>query len=247
LQILLVEDTPVNQQLAVRLLEKRGHFVTVASNGQEALTVLKRSTFDLVLMDVQMPVMDGFQATASIRQEEASTGKHLRIVAMTAHAMQGDRERCLDAGMDAYISKPIQADELAEIVESGTAQAPDKETAEVVTVQIFDHAEALKRVEGDKDLLMRLAGAFLQDAPRRVAEIRASILRGDVSGVERAAHSVKGQVAYFAARTTSAAAAALEKTAHGGDLSECGRLFADLEERLDALRPELLRLGTERG
>jgi CheY-like chemotaxis protein len=122
LQILLVEDNAVNQQLAVRLLEKRGHIVTVASNGREALDFLKQSKFDLALMDVQMPVMDGFETTAAIRKQEAVSGNHLPVIAMTAHAMQGDRERCLAAGMDAYISKPIQADELIEMVENAAGR-----------------------------------------------------------------------------------------------------------------------------
>jgi len=116
-EILLAEDNVVNQQLAVRLLEKRGHAVTVASNGSEALALLKKSKFDLVLMDVQMPVMDGFQATAAIRQQESATGKHLPIIAMTAHAMQGDRERCLKVGMDAYLTKPVHAAELTAVLD----------------------------------------------------------------------------------------------------------------------------------
>jgi CheY-like chemotaxis protein len=107
LQILLVEDNPVNQKVAVRLLEKHGHSVTVAGNGKEALSCLDERPFDLVLMDVQMPVMDGLEATAVIRQRETGTDRRLPIVALTAHAMVGDREKCLDAGMDGYVTKPI--------------------------------------------------------------------------------------------------------------------------------------------
>ena len=118
LQILLAEDNVVNQQLAVRLLEKRGHTVTVAATGSEAVGLVKKAPFDLVLMDVQMPEMDGFEATAVIRREEEPTGKHLPIIAMTAHAMGGDRERCLAAGMDGYISKPIQTEDLIEAIEN---------------------------------------------------------------------------------------------------------------------------------
>ena len=117
LQILLAEDNVVNQQLALRLLEKRGHKVTIALDGAEALTLLKKVPFDVVLMDVQMPVLDGFQATAAIRQKEISTGAHIPIIAMTAHAMEGDRERCLAAGMDSYISKPVQGNQLIAMVE----------------------------------------------------------------------------------------------------------------------------------
>ena len=117
LQILVVEDNAVNQALAIRLLEKRGHTVTVADDGREALAALDKQPFDLVLMDVQMPEMDGFEATAAIREKEKATGAHIPIIAMTAHAMKGDEERCLAAGMDAYISKPIQPTQLFQTIE----------------------------------------------------------------------------------------------------------------------------------
>jgi len=116
LHILLVEDNAVNQVLAVRLLEKRGHSVTVAGNGKEALAALEKNTFDLVLMDVQMPEMDGFEATAAIREKEKASGHHVQVIAMTAHAMAGDRERCLEAGMDDYITKPIRPQELSDLL-----------------------------------------------------------------------------------------------------------------------------------
>jgi CheY-like chemotaxis protein len=118
LHILLAEDNKINQKLAVAMLEKWGHTVVVASNGKEALAALEEQGFDLVLMDVQMPEMDGFEATAAIRGGEKATGRHIPIVAMTAHAMEGDRERCLEAGMDGYTSKPIRAKELSEAIES---------------------------------------------------------------------------------------------------------------------------------
>jgi CheY-like chemotaxis protein len=118
LSILLVEDNTVNQKLAVRLLEKWGHQVIVAGNGKEALSVLERQRFDLVLMDVQMPEMDGLEATATIRSRERSTNSHLPIIAMTAHAMKGDRERCLAAGMDSYLTKPLQIKELHAVIQN---------------------------------------------------------------------------------------------------------------------------------
>jgi CheY-like chemotaxis protein len=117
LAVLVAEDDPVNQRLAVRLLEKRGHTVQAATNGQKALEALEKHSFDLVLMDVQMPEVDGFQATAAIREREKTTGRHLRIIAMTARAMDGDREKCLAAGMDGYVSKPIQGSELLAVIE----------------------------------------------------------------------------------------------------------------------------------
>ena len=118
LKVLLAEDNLVNQRLAVRLLEKRGHRVVVASNGLEALAALKKETFELVFMDVQMPEMDGMEATAAIREEEKRSGEHVPVVALTAHAMKGDREKCLAAGMDGYLTKPIRPQELEEILEA---------------------------------------------------------------------------------------------------------------------------------
>ena len=129
-RILLAEDNPINQVVAVRLLEKRGYQVRVAANGLEAVEAVRRESFDLVLMDVQMPDMDGFEATMMIRQEEAATGRHIPIVAMTAHAMKGDQERCLEAGMDSYVSKPIRPDHLMEVIARFTS--PASETAERV-------------------------------------------------------------------------------------------------------------------
>jgi CheY-like chemotaxis protein len=117
LRVLLAEDNTVNQMLAVRLLQRRGHTVTVAGNGKEALAALEKQPFDIILMDVQMPEMDGLQTTAAIRASETETGKHIPIIAITAHAMLGDKERCLDAGMDAYVSKPLQVEDLFDAIQ----------------------------------------------------------------------------------------------------------------------------------
>jgi CheY-like chemotaxis protein len=115
-RILLAEDNLVNQRLAVKLLEKQGHSVRVANNGREAVDTLAKEAFDLVLMDVQMPVMSGLQAAALIREREKETGEHIRIIALTANAMSGDREKCLAAGMDGYLSKPIRVDALLAVL-----------------------------------------------------------------------------------------------------------------------------------
>jgi CheY-like chemotaxis protein len=120
LHILVVEDNTINKQLVVRLLQKAGHSVAVAENGEQALRAVADDHFDVVLMDVQMPVMDGFEATAAIRRNEQQSGRHLPIVALTAHAMQGDREKCLAAGMDGYISKPIRNSELFAAIAAAT-------------------------------------------------------------------------------------------------------------------------------
>ncbi len=246
LQILLAEDNPVNQQLALRLLEKRGHIVTVATNGRQALELLKQTRFDVALMDVQMPVMDGFEATAAIRQAEEFSGNHLPIIAMTAHAMQGDRDRCLKVGMDAYIAKPVQGDELIEMVERVSVTAFQEKVMPSASVPVFDRQEALGRFQGDDGLLAELAELFLKDSPRQVAEIRSAIQREDFPGIERAAHSLKGSVVNFAARHSVDAALKLEKSANRGDLAECQSLCSVLEQELDNLRVELLRLGRDK-
>jgi two-component system, sensor histidine kinase and response regulator len=130
--VLLAEDNPVNQRLAVRLLEKRGHSVVVAGNGREALEALEKQSFDLVFMDVQMPEMDGLEATAAIREKEKGSGVHRPIIALTAHAMKGDRERCLASGMDGYLTKPIRPQELDEILEQNlTSRLAAAETLEL--------------------------------------------------------------------------------------------------------------------
>jgi CheY-like chemotaxis protein len=131
LHVLLAEDNVINQRLFVRLLEKQGHTTTVANNGREALAALEQEDFDIVLMDVQMPEMDGFEATARIRQQEQQTGAHIPIIAMTAHAMEGDRERCLEAGMDGYVSKPIQRDKLFKTMADLTSAAAGQHPTEV--------------------------------------------------------------------------------------------------------------------
>ena len=117
LRILLAEDNAVNQKIACRVLEKQGYEITVAADGHQALAALDRAEFDVVLMDVQMPEMDGFETTAAIRALERETGRHLPIIAMTAHAMEGDRERCISAGMDDYVSKPLKIQELIELLQ----------------------------------------------------------------------------------------------------------------------------------
>ena len=128
LRILLAEDNPVNQRLARLLLEKQGHGVAVAANGAEALEAVGREVFDLVLMDVQMPVMDGLECTRAIRERERGTARRLPVVAMTAHALRADRERCLESGMDGYVSKPVRVRELSEAIERYAATSEAAET-----------------------------------------------------------------------------------------------------------------------
>jgi two-component system, sensor histidine kinase and response regulator len=244
LRILLAEDNAVNQRLAVSLLEKRGHRVVVAGNGLEAVAALERSSFDAVLMDVQMPEMDGFEATAAIRLREADTGSHIPIIAMTAHAIKGDCDRCLEAGMDAYISKPLRPRELFEVLE-GLATAANEAPAapEAASPADFDMAAALKRVDGDADLLKELAGLFLGECAQRMTEIRRAIDRRDASELHQAAHALRGSVATFGARTAVEAAQRLENDGRAQDWSRTEAHWSALEAAIRRLEPVFVELA----
>jgi CheY-like chemotaxis protein len=242
LHLLLVEDNPVNQRLAVRMLEKRGHSVVVANNGKEALSVLAREPFALVLMDVQMPEMDGFAATKAIRQQEETTNTHIPIVALTAHAMRGDRERCLAAGMDAYLSKPLQAQQLFEVIEELVPHAASGQEVQQgggsegePLGRVFDPQVALARVEGDQELLQEIVGLFLVETPELQSAIRESITRHDGRALEQAAHSVKGAVSSFGAQLAHAAALKLEAMGRGGDLTHAALASAELDREIARL------------
>ncbi len=236
LRVLLVEDNPVNQRLAHEILRRRGHRVTVAENGREALDRLSEGPFDIVLMDVQMPEMNGLDATRAIRAGEQVTGRHLPIVAMTAHAMAGDRERCLDAGMDEYLTKPLRAEALISHVERF---AMAKEPPSSHPSPAFALEEALQRVDGDLDLLAEIAGIFLSDAPAMVAEVRAAVAAGDAAAVSNIAHRLKGSILIFGAPLAAAAALGLEENARAGDLTTAPADVQRLAAEVDRLRAGL--------
>jgi PAS domain S-box-containing protein len=246
LQILLAEDNAVNQQFAARLLQKRGHTVTVASNGREAMALLKNVRFDLVLMDVQMPEMDGFEAAALIRKAEESTGKHLPIIAMTAHAMEGDRERCLAAGMDGYVSKPIKVDDLFEAIENlGQSPVVPEVTAkaEPHDQEPIDIASALAHVGGDAGLLNEMVTLFLKELPELLTILREAVSAGDAKAVERAAHKLRGSVSNFAAKPAFEAALKLEVLGREGNLSVAEPAYADLEMEINRLKSAMAKLN----
>jgi two-component system sensor histidine kinase/response regulator len=208
-KVLLAEDNIVNQRVALGLLTRRGHAVTVANNGREALAAVERETFDLVLMDVQMPEMGGLEATAAIRQREQRTGGHLRIVAMTAHVMTGDRERCLAAGMDGYLSKPIDRQMLFAVVEQGGSGPPAPVRAPAVAS--LDRAAMMHRLGGDLELFADVTSLFLEDCPVHVAAIKAAIDARDADGLRTASHALKGVAANLSAAGLFEAAQILER------------------------------------
>jgi len=245
LRVLLAEDNPVNQKLAVRLLEKQGHTVVVAANGQQAVEAVQQQPFDLVLMDVQMPEMDGFEATAAIRRLEHGTGRHLPILAMTAYAMKGDRERCLASGMDDYISKPIQPRELWEKIDQlvqPTDRASKEETAankEETAASILDRDAIRERLGGDTKLLRELIDMFFADCPHLWQNVRDALAQGDAPRLSRAAHTLKGAVGVFGAKAAHEAAERLEQLASKGNLAQAAEAAAQLEAELERLKPML--------
>jgi two-component system sensor histidine kinase/response regulator len=251
LDILLAEDNIVNQKLAVRILEKRGHKVTVASNGREALAALDQRPYDLVFMDVQMPELGGIEATIILREKEKLTGSHQFIVAMTALVMKNDRERCLAAGMDGYLAKPIRPQELDEALDACMANrriAPK----EVSRTEVSDHSvntdELLERLDGDRVFLAELTELFRVDYPRQIHLIREAIQQNDALGVKQASHALKGALSNLAASQARGIAANLERLGASGNLAPATIVLEDLQreiiravESLEALCQETIQ------
>jgi signal transduction histidine kinase/DNA-binding response OmpR family regulator len=230
-KILLAEDNIVNQRVAVGLLNRRGHHVTVVANGREAVEAVARETFDLVLMDLQMPVMGGLEATAAIRAREAESGGHLWIVAMTAHVMPGDKERCLAAGMDGYLGKPIDPKALYAEVEDGLTHVLTDAPPATVKTTAIDRDELLRRLYGDEQLAADVIRLFVGECPTLVDAVGSALAKRDVELVKRAAHTLKGSASTAAAHGVADAARAIERLAAEG--------------RLDALDEAWTQLSTE--
>lgn len=253
LRLLLAEDNPVNQKLAKRLLEKRGHTVVVAANGKLATEILAKEKFDLVLMDVQMPEMDGFEATAAIRASEKSTGEHLPILAMTAHAMKGDRQRCMEAGMDGYVSKPLQISQLLEEVERlaggmNNKQVPlpgDSPKPLEPVAPVFDRSLALRNLGGDPELFNEIIEAFFGEYPPGLERMRVAIADQDGLALKRAAHSLKGALSVFAAHSAQSIAQRLEQMGTDGTLTDAEHAFEELKSAVDELHHALVAMSAE--
>jgi PAS domain S-box-containing protein len=252
LRVLLAEDNAVNQCLAFRLLEKMGHQVWLAHNGREAVDLVSVEQFDLLLMDIQMPVMGGIEAAQRIRTAEQGTGRHLPIVAMTAHALKGDREACLEAGMDGYVAKPIRAAELAEEIRrviSGKEKtmpkcdlpAPDAAAGELPV----DSAELLARVEGDRDLLQSLISIFREDCPKQLDALREAVASQDPRAIASISHALKGMLANLAGKKASAVAAYVEHSARSGELGKVREGLPELEREISRVEAALEEMCPE--
>jgi PAS domain S-box-containing protein len=251
---LVAEDNLVNQTMVLKMLEIGGHQVELCSNGREALALARAQDFDLILMDIQMPEMDGLEATLALREWERQHFRHVPILAMTAHAMPGDRERCLRAGMDGYLSKPVRIGDLLRAVEhyAGNGTSAFEQDAEPAQVSDtigrkwmgeIDYSAALARVGGDADLLKELLGMFLEEYPRLLSQIREGLGGHDAASVSSAAHQLKGLLAQFGAETARQAAYAVEQPARQGDLSATGVHLQVLEAAMRRIHPELARMA----
>jgi len=248
LRVLLAEDNPVNQRVAMKMIEKLGHHVTLVQDGRQAVEATGRERFDIVLMDVQMPELSGIEATAAIRERERGGSTHIPIIAMTAHALQGDRERCLEAGMDGYLPKPINVaslyDEMTRFVESGAA--PEESGAPLPSRDpeaelLFDRDGALERLGGDGALLDEVIGLFLQEYPSQRTVMRQAVKAGDRETLARTAHTVKGALSNLHAQRAYDAALALERaSSEESEDSDARDALHDLEHEVERLKQHLV-------
>ncbi|GIW94677.1 MAG: hypothetical protein KatS3mg110_2718 [Pirellulaceae bacterium] len=246
LRILVAEDSLINQRFIVALLEQHGHHVTLVRDGRAAVEALQNQPFDLVLMDVQMPEMDGCQATQEIRRWESDHGRHIPIIAMTAHAMQGDRERCLAAGMDDYVAKPVRATELFQamrrvVPEWGETKEEIKasQSANATASSLVAWDQALEAVGGKADLLMELVELFKTEGPRLLQQAREALNGKDAKQLRLAAHTLRGSVRYFACEPVHRLAGELETQAAQSQWTEAQRLCDELAQRIEQLLEEL--------
>ena len=256
LRILVAEDNAVNQAVILRVLQKMGHETALAQTGKEALALAAAEKFDMVFMDVQMPEMDGLAATADIREREKNTNIRLPIFAMTAHAMKGDRERCLEAGMDGYITKPVRFGDIEQALAGLTdaprnqAQPAKAQPAQAQPAQVepeetvsWNKAEALRRIDGDEELLQEMCQLFLEESPKLLQKLQQAVAAGDGDAIVRAAHSLKGESSCLSASATAEAARHLEVMGRNKDLSRASDTLAVLEREVASLQLDLQELA----
>ena len=249
-RILLAEDNITNQRLALVLLEKMGYRADAVANGREALHSLCQIPYDLVLMDCQMPEMDGYEAARAIRDPQSKVlARGLPIIALTACAMQGDREVCLQAGMNDYLTKPMRPKELAEVLErwlgtSSSASEPASEApapADPISSGVFDESVLLASLMGDSSMAGGICESFIREATRQITGLQEAVNTGDAVGVAQRAHSLKGSSANLGAPLLRATAAELERLAREGQMAQAGLLLSELRERFAQVRAALER------
>jgi len=239
LRVLLAEDNATNRELASRILQKRGHDVLLATTGKEAIETWERESVDAILMDVQMPVMGGLEATERIRARENGSGAQVRIIAMTAHAMKGDRERCLAAGMNEYISKPLDRQRLLSLLEEGVAVDSSSTAAAGTAAAACDCAAFVERIGGDAALAREMAQIFVGDANRLRESIQRALATRDAGELRAAAHALKGAAGNFNASAVVAAATELEQFGKTNEMERALPTAVRLEHELGRLLVEL--------
>ncbi len=248
LRILLAEDNPVNQKVGEAILKKLGHACDIVNDGREALKALVENDYDLVLMDVQMPIMDGFEATEAIRGNPRTAGT--LVIAMTAHAMEGDRERCLEAGMDDYIAKPITTTVLAQTISRWVKTRRDKDMttdssgheSSPVDPDVLDVEESLRQVGGDREVFREVLQLFIKEATRNLNELREAFGQKDFEKVERAAHTLKGAAGNIMAGRVQKAAAEIEKLTAGYNSDKAREMLALLENEIATLTDAIAKI-----
>jgi len=250
LRVLVAEDNAVNQKLASAILRRAGHFPVVVANGREAVDAIEGQRFDVVLMDVQMPVMGGFEATRLIRELETGSGIRTPIIAVTARAMKGDREAYLEAGMDGFVPKPIESALLLETLEhvvAGTrldaSAGPDVAEDSVDAAHTLDETALMIMVGGDRGLAGELAGLFLDDLEPRMTEITAAVTEHDAERLRAGAHGLRGSAATIMAKRVAAVAELLETKGQSLALDGAQRTLEDLNVAVASLRPRLVALA----
>jgi CheY-like chemotaxis protein/HPt (histidine-containing phosphotransfer) domain-containing protein len=264
LHILLAEDNEINQMVACGILNQSGHTVKVAQNGTEVAPLLAAHKFDVVLMDIQMPVMDGFQATAAIRESEKQTGAHMPVIAMTAHAMAGYKEKCLTAGMDGYVTKPVRHDLLLAALEEcvkgeervkgedcvkdeetpADAGAPMPSAGSPIEAQ-FNRDDLVERLMGNRQLAQRVAGGFMDNMPAQLAALASAIEGNDAPAARLAAHSLKGAAANIGCADVQNLASRIERLGESGVLTEASEALTEFTAAYEAVRPAIERFCSE--
>jgi PAS domain S-box-containing protein len=246
LRILVAEDTPFNQKFILRLLERWGYRTVLAQDGRQAVAEFSKGRFDVVLMDVQMPEMDGLEAAAAIRNLEAASGSRTPIIAMTAHAIKGDRERCLSAGMDDYISKPIDINLLKQMIDERLGEAGGQAVAGPAAEASKQLPDLLRAFDNDWGFLAEVVEVFFSDYPRQLETLRRAAAAGEAAVYQRAAHSLKGMLRNFQWEAAAERAFELEKKGQAGDLAGSGPLIDALAEELKRLEQELREMLKKR-
>ena len=245
-RVLVAEDNAINQALIVRLLIKLGHASVLAQNGKEAVALVSTQKFDLVFMDVQMPEMDGLDATRAIREKEKIDGTHLLIYAMTAHAMKGDRERCLEAGMDGYLTKPIRFSDVEQTLAGIDSEATMINVDIPATADTWNKTETIERLGGDEELLRELVEIFVAESPKLLSKLQKAVSSSNSEELMRAAHSIRGELTCLGAVAAANTAQKLEGMGRNRELAGASEALTNFESDLKAFTFVLVDSGSAR-